>query len=143
MTIPLLKKQLIKDLFLFVFFPLLLGMFIYYFTRPHSIYFLSWINYIFPSQIIPEIQLPYWVVYHLPDGLWTFAFTSVFLIIWEQKLNRKNIFWLLTPLVISATLEISYGTFDLIDLCFIIIGGSLPLLYIIVIQFFKFYKYEH
>lgn len=133
-------KQPIKDLFLFVFFPLLLGMFIYYFTRPHSIYFLSWIDYIFPLQKTEKILLPYWVVYHLPDGLWAFAFSSVFLIIWERKVNQKNIIWLLTPLIIAIFLEIRYGTFDYTDLCFIIIGGVLPLLYIIVTQFFKFYK---
>jgi hypothetical protein len=140
MNIPLPTKQPIKDLLTFVFIPLLLGVFIYYFTRPHSIYFLSWTNNFIPTEAVNKITLPYWVVYHLPDGLWAFAFTSVFLIIWERKINVKNIFWLLTPLTISIMLEFNYGTFDLIDLYFIIIGGSLPLLYNIVIQFFNFYK---
>lgn len=142
MTTPFPIKQSIKDLLAFVFLPLLLGAFIYYYTRPHSIYFLSWIDNIFQSETTSKFQLPYWIVYHLPDGLWAFAFSSVFLIIWERKVNQKNIIWLLTPLIIATFLEIKYGTFDFTDLCFVIIGSSLPLLYIIVIQFFKFYKYE-
>ena len=140
MTILFPIKQPIKDLFIFVLFPLVLATFIYYFTRPHSIYFLRWIDYIFPLQKTEKILLPYWVVYHLPDGLWAFSFTSIFLIIWERKINKRNFLWLLTPLIISIIIEITYGTFDYLDLCFIIIGGILPLLYIIVTQFFKFYK---
>lgn len=138
MTTPFPIKQSIKDSFAFVFLPLLLGAFIYYYTRPHSIYFLSWIDTLTQSEKIFKIGLPYWVVYHLPDGLWAFAFTSFFFIIWERKVSKKNIIWLLMPLVSAVLLEVSYGTFDFIDLCFVIIGGSLPLLFIIVIQIFKY-----
>ncbi len=136
MPTPFFIKQTTKDLLVFVFLPLLLGVFIYYYTRPHSIYFLSWIDdSILQSETTSKIQLPYWIIYHLPDGLWAFAFTSIVCIIWQKNTNRQNIGWLLTPVFISILIEIGYGTFDWVDLCFVIIGGILPF---IVTQFLNF-----
>ena len=134
----IIRQLFTKHLFFFVFTPLFLGAVIYYYTRPDSIYFIKWVNNLFQIETAYKIQLPYWVVFHLPDGLWAFAFVSVFLIIWEKNINKKNIFWLLMPLISSVIIEISYGTFDYVDLYFILIGGTLPLLYNLVTQFFKY-----
>lgn len=127
-------KYILKNVSVFVFLPLFLGACIYYYTRPSSIYFLKWINYLSSIKPIYKVELPYWIVYHLPDALWAFAFTSSFLIIWNKTVNKQTVFWLSLPIIISILIEINYGTFDPTGLFFVIIGGSLPLLYFIVTQ---------
>ncbi len=105
--------------------PLFIGGIIYLYTRSNNIYFLDWIS---SFLIIPKkIDLPNWIQYNLPDGLWTFASTNLMLIIWSYKISKKTILWIITPLIIGIFLEFTYGTFDPIDLLYIFIGATLPI----------------
>lgn len=107
------------------FIPLFIGGMIYFFARPNSIYFLDWINTF--VSIESKIELPNWIQYNLPGGLWTFAFTNFILIIWDYEVSKKSIIWVFTPLIIGVISETVFGTFDLIDLLFIVIGATLPI----------------
>lgn len=117
-----------KKIFRSTFIPLLLGGIIYYFSRPNSIYFLNWTNKILNFEP-PKFNFPNWITYNLPDGLWVFALTNLLLIIWNYKINRQTISWISIPLILGVGLEFSYGTFDLLDLTFIIVGATIPILF--------------
>ncbi|MEI6266089.1 MAG: hypothetical protein WCP74_13395 [Sphingobacteriia bacterium] len=113
------------DFLLTVTIPLFLGWFIYYWTRQHSIHFLSWIDQQLNMRPVTKLHLPSWVTFHLPDGLWTFAFCSLLLILWRRRIDIESIVWLSIPLLTAVFLEFSIGTFDIKDLLFILLGGLL------------------
>jgi len=114
------------DVIINVLSPLLLGGLIYYFTRSHSIRFLSVLDPFLRFQIFPAVSLPSWAIYNLPDGLWTFAFSSLLLIIWKRCVNIRSIGWLCIPLLSAIVMEFILGTVDIKDIWFILLGGLLP-----------------
>ena len=116
----------LNDILCNVILPLFLGGLIYYFTRQHSIFFLSYFDRLLNLHHTYHLELPPWTTYNLPDGLWTFSFSSILLIIWKRHINLQNLLWLLTPLTIAVFLEFTFGTFDKIDLFYILVGGLLP-----------------
>ena len=95
----------------------------------------DWFDFIGFSEIILDVRelfleilfLPNWFYYSLPDGLWTYAFTSSFIIIWGIN-NPVLKYWLVIPFILSLVPEILQlfnlfpGTFDLNDLIFMSIG---------------------
>jgi len=133
-----------KHIITHVMLPLLIGGMIYLIFRNNTLIMFKWVDFIgFTKhinnlrEIINPIKLyiPKWVFYSLPDGLWTYAFTSSFIIF-----NDKNIIWLVMTFVLSIGVEILQGfqifpgTYDPLDLLFCIIGYVLPFLV------FKSYK---
>ena len=70
-------------------------------------------------------NLPDWFLYSLPDGIWLFSYLSVLLLIWDNKISKHNIHWvLLIPSIaifseIGQLFEIVSGTFDITDLVFL------------------------
>tara|TARA_B100000795_G_scaffold216277_1_gene170160 strand:+ start:431 stop:805 length:375 start_codon:yes stop_codon:yes gene_type:complete len=79
-------------------------------------------------------NLPDWFLYSLPDGIWLFSYLSVLLLIWDNKISKHNIHWvLLIPSIaifseIGQLFEIVSGTFDITDLVFYLAGTILPIL---------------
>jgi len=75
--------------------------------------------------------IPNWVYFSLVDGLWTYAFTSAFLLFGD-----KNKYWLVVPFILSVGVEmLQYlrlfkGTYDPLDLLFCMIGYVLPFIII-------------
>ena len=125
-----------------IIFPLIIGFAIYSLFRTEEIVFYSWVKYFgfngyiqFNNsnnyQISTHVQVPEWIRFSIPDGLWTYAFTSTIISLWSHKLNY---FWLVAPLFVGVILEILQfynlipGTFDLIDLICILLGYSLALI---------------
>jgi hypothetical protein len=112
----MLKKEQI--VFFQSILPLFLGILIYAFWRP--------IPFIDPAQItFPlncNIQVPNWVKYNLPDGLWMYALLSSLFFLWRQHFSRQCIVWLVLAVCMSFLLEILQefdiiqGTYDLKDL---------------------------
>jgi len=90
----------------FIIVPLIFGLFIY---------------------ILAE-YFPNWIVFYFPDFLWIFSFTSVLLLIWDNKINFNSFFILLFPLLSAFLFEycqkigIIKGTFDIFDLITYLIG---------------------
>ena len=115
------KKNIVfQDLIYFVFIPLVLGALIYSVARDESIYFLQFFRLNFS-----KINLPYWIQYHLPDGLWAFAFSSLVAIVWQEVRSKEYYTWFAVLILVSVVLEVFYGTFDWIDLVFILGGIAL------------------
>ena len=75
-------------------------------------------------------QIPNWVYFSLPDGLWIYSFTSAIIIYWNND-DKKIRLWLLIPIASGIFIEILQGlklfsgTFDYLDLTFSILGISL------------------
>ena len=102
----------------------------------------NWFSIINLSESISNLRLftfplsdvfPNWFLYSLPDGLWLFSCTSILLVIWNNKISKENIYWILLVPSISIISEIGQffiifpGTFDTIDLIFYLGGFVLPL----------------
>jgi hypothetical protein len=132
-----------RQLFFGHFLTLLAGSLIYLFFRPESIAIFKLINIHASDSFISEIKdftlkykylIPEWSIYSLPAGLWMFSCTTLILFIWDNKINIKNIFWLIILPVISVYIEIGQylnlnsGTFDIVDFVFYLIGTALSLL---------------
>lgn len=115
----------------FVFLPLLIGGLIYLFFRPQSLLLYK----LFPFTQIPKtflnetaplllprlrIHLPDWVVFSLPDALWSFSGSHYLKSI---KASQKVCIWFFPAIGAGAEiLQLTSwfpGTFDLLDLFFI------------------------
>jgi hypothetical protein len=72
-------------------------------------------------------DLPYWVYFSLPDGLWVYSFSCALLILWRNNHEMAK-YWLLIPFFSGIIIEIAQGlkvfrgTFDIIDLIFSIVA---------------------
>jgi hypothetical protein len=73
----------VYDSLLNVFLPLLAGVFIY------------WAD--------GRLKIPTVIRYHLPDGVWAYAFTSCMLIVWERKVHWP---WISGVMIISVVYEL-------------------------------------
>ena len=133
------KKQLIVGHFLTLF----IGTLMYVLFRIKSILVFDWINsiniirpinYLREMTIYSKQYLPNWFIFSLPDGLWTFSYVTLVMLIWNNEIKRKNIFWLiLLPAIaiiseIGQCLKLFPGTFDLNDILFYILGFITPLI---------------
>lgn len=119
-----------------VFLPILIGGSLYIAFRSKSIRLFDWFERIglteslhgFRSIIIPyKKDIPSWLYYSLPDGLWVYAFASALMIYWNQEIEKVK-YWLLVPIVSGVFIEIAQGlkllqgTFDFLDLAFTILA---------------------
>lgn len=123
------------------FFSLLIGGLIYISFRSYSLKMFRWFENIGIENIIIAIrkktqiyfsEIPEWILYSLPDGLWIFSYICLMLFIWNTKITYKNIVWLLIIPLLAILSEIGQlfslinGTFDFVDLTFYILGLLLP-----------------
>ena len=72
--------------------------------------------------------MPKWVIYSLPDGLWMFSCTSLILNVWNNRLNKQSIVWIISMpaiAILSEFLQLFHfirGTFDILDIARYLIG---------------------
>jgi hypothetical protein len=119
--------------------PLFIGGLLYVLLRSTTIRMFEWFSLIGLEDAIQfarisvfefKNDLPKWVYFSLPDGLWIYSFTSAILINWDND-NQKTKIWLLIPFATGILIEILQafklfsGTFDIMDLTFSILGISL------------------
>ena len=116
------ERRHLIDSVLTVCLPLFVGGLIYYLTRPHSIYFLSWIDAVVGHNEGSSSHWPSWMVYQLPCALWTYSFTSLLLIIWKRTINLRSLPWILFPVTLAIILECCTGIYDPKDLLAIVTG---------------------
>jgi len=94
-------------------------------TTIQNIRHTNFISYIRPNNFIK---------YSLADGLWIFSYTSAMLILWDNKVTTKNIFWLALLPTIGITTEIAQffgflnGTFDIADVLCYMAGFFSPII---------------
>ena len=77
------KYSKIFDGLLNVNLPLFAGVFIYWVDR--------------------RLLIPTMIRYHLPDGVWSYAFTSCMLIVWERKIHWP---WISGVMIVSVVNEL-------------------------------------
>ena len=82
-----------------------------------------------------NLRIPKWMIFSLPDALWVYSLTAFMIITWNDNPMSKNaMFWMsLGPILgiapeFGQKIGIVSGTFDLVDLLFIIIASILPFL---------------
>lgn len=120
---------------------LFLGGLIYICFRVETLKMFSWFNLIKLSKVIYNVRnyslnisllIPNWIKFSLPDGLWLFSFISLMLVIWNNEINYRNLFWLIgLPLIallseIGQSISIVRGTFDWNDITMYLIAFTLP-----------------
>jgi len=119
---------------------LILGGLIYILFRSEKLIMFRWLDFLsFSFQNIRALTLgfrnylPDWFIFSLPDGLWIFSYMSLVLLIWKNKINYRNIIWIvIIPLLVVASeigqlMNIIQGTFDYNDIVFYIMGAILPI----------------
>lgn len=135
------RLSIVLQTFFHCLLPIILGGMIYVLFRPLSLKMFDWFELIGLMDIILKMRdfsqnylfFPNWFYYALPDGLWTYAFTSSFMLIWGKSSTLK--YWLAIPFILSIIPELLQyfnllvGTFDLYDLLFQFFGFFISFLY--------------
>ena len=92
------KKQLISSSIL----TLLCGGLIYMLFRSTTLKMFSWYeiiglggitNFLRANTFQYSNQIPEWVLFSLPDGLWIFSYVSLMFAIWQNSVSNKNILY--------------------------------------------------
>jgi len=119
--------------YLIISVSLILGLIIYIGFRDNLI-----INRLIHMEVIKDycslIKLPNWFIYSLPDALWMFALILLIVTIWNFTLSKPCIIWIIISFLTGILFEILQkpkfiiGTFDYIDLIFIIVASIFPIL---------------
>lgn len=130
---------------IFGILPVSIGGLIYLTYRTDTLLMFKWFdNFLFSEIIslirsnhfIQSIPIPEWFKFSIPDAFWLFSFTYFLLKIWEFKICFSSIIWiLLTPLIgilseIAQLTGLLPGTFDIIDLIFLIFASIFPLFFL-------------
>lgn len=131
------KKQLIFGSFLTLF----CGGLIYVLFRTETLTMFDWYKTIGLENQTNELrrltipfaeELPEWMLFSLPDGLWLFSYVCLLLAIWQNTVSAMNAIWMLLIPMLAIASEIGQlfglvdGTFDVIDLLFYLLGMALP-----------------
>ena len=118
---------------LHVITPLMIGGLVYIAWRTPGLQFFAWIKELHMHELIYVIRdsasswrsvLPGWVLYSLPDGLWSYSFTATIQLLWTDLDHREGRYWRTLPIVIIPGYEalqylgVVSGTFDWVDLLF-------------------------
>jgi len=95
------------------------GGMIYVLCRPLDYSFFQWIRsmgfdgalYFLRVHILPiGRQLPEWIIFSLPDGLWAFAYTLLILTIWAGSHSILKYVWYATIPILVMGFELLQGT---------------------------------
>jgi len=117
---------------LHVITPILIGGIIYILFREGNLRMFSWLYllgldsliYDFRVNISLHNQIPDWILYNLPDGIWLYSLTSLMIIIWERESSISKYFWFLIIPILGLSAEFGQsinivpGTYDKNDLIF-------------------------
>ena len=135
------KKEYLQHVIL----PLLLGGLIYVSFRDSGLHMFSWFKSLGIESIIfclrnwtlhYQENLPDWIIYSLPDGLWTYSLATFMIFNWGKKLRKSNVIWFFIGPAIAIFFEIAQsfgllkGTFDINDLIFCSIASILAFTHI-------------
>lgn len=121
------------------------GGIIYLTYRTKTLLMFKWVESIDLSDQIEQVRqlgetinIPQWIKYSLPDGLWLLSYLLIIDVVWHNSSNYKSTFWLSILPFIAISSEIMQifipriGTFDFIDLlCYM---GAITIFQIIKIK---------
>ena len=120
--------------------PLITGSSIYALWRSPALLGFEWLEAVGASRSVLQLRaagdaaghvLPSWIVFSLPNGLWSYALMASIGLLWrtERWTNAKQ-FWFWCTLCIAVLPEVGQamhlipGTFDLVDLVNCLVGSS-------------------
>ena len=120
--------------------PMLIGGFIYILFREKSLIMFSWFYSMGLDNLINSLrnsisfnnQIPGWIIYNFPDGIWIYSLTSLMLIVWSQNSSKLRHLWLYMGPVLGISAELGQliniipGTFDNTDLIFCFFASIIP-----------------
>ena len=120
-----------------VFFPLVIGSFIYLLLRCNNVYFIDIAENMFFMNLdqiagytCQKVITSEWITNNLPDGLWVYSLTSLMIIIW-QNYTLTSLVWICSGLLIAILSEFCQaigllsGTYDQIDIVFYLLAFGL------------------
>lgn len=123
-----------------VFIPLLIGILIYIMFRSNQLRMFNWFEVIKIDKFLNRIRdvsmlaqgfVPGWIKYSLPDGLWSYSFSSSISLLWNSETKPIHLQNFLFLVVIGTEVlqlfRFAGGTFDLLDILFCISGVYLGL----------------
>lgn len=123
---------------------LLVGGLIYLLFRTSSLKMFGWYKTIGLGEFTNGLRkltipfadkIPDWILFSLPDGLWTFSYVSLVLFIWNNSISKNNLFWILIIPTLAICSEIGQllgfvpGVFDATDLLLYLLGMTLPFIF--------------
>ena len=132
------KKQIITH----VVIPILIGSSIYLIYRSETLIMFGWFNALGVSDLVSKLrnfslfnsQIPLWIKYSLPDGLWVYSLTSLMIIIWRDVKSKSKYYWIASSIIIAIVIELGQylrlipGTYDILDIILCLIAFSLSFL---------------
>ncbi len=139
---------------LHIIFPIFIGVVLYLFFSSTNLIFYKWVQIAHFENILFSIRestsksielLPKWVMNFLPDALWSYSFTSSFVVCWKCDNNYKVIISFFLPFFSGIIIEIMQfkkifpGTADYYDIIAYLSGTILSL---IILQNVKTNYYE-
>ena len=83
-----------------------------------------------------KFDLPNWLLFNYPDGVWIYSFVSLMIIIWNKVESRMKFVWFSIAPILGISAEIGQyiniipGTYDQFDLLFCFLGSLLPFILI-------------
>ena len=130
-----------------------LGAMTYIHLRSSSPLFIHWIEVagfqkLFSLNHHLFLDLPEWLVYSLPSGLWAFAYSIVITGIWWNSKSRLKYFWFATILILVVGWEILqlsglvHGTYSFGDIITGLVGAALGMYVGIKLIKPKYYEKE-
>ena len=136
MSSSLNRRTFVTDVLL----PLLLGGLIYLLFRSETLFMFRWAESVGAGDALYAVrlvtsaafpELPGWVLYSLPDGIWVYAGTVQFRLIWRNESDWPANVWRWLIFILALASEVGQalgfvpGTFDWVDAVFIVLGGLL------------------
>ena len=120
----------------------LIGGFIYIAFRTTSLLMFKWFDILGLSNAIYTIRAGVsdckiassWILYSLPDGLWTLSYIIVMAALWDFDLCKHYLIVFFIPIlaIVSEVFQafgLVHGTFDLVDLITYITATVLGIIY--------------
>lgn len=153
------KKMYIFIIFFFnIIVPLILGTIIYILFRTESTYIFTFLkliridnlvkNNIRQNFYILNNKTLYFIIFNMPNLLWTYALTSLLNIIWIKKslsyyliLSILFVFIIIFPELLQK-INFFPGQFDLMDLIASIIGFILSVILFNILNYFRRLNYD-
>ncbi|MFN2531809.1 MAG: hypothetical protein ABR555_10975 [Pyrinomonadaceae bacterium] len=138
-----------RQCFLHVFLPLFLGGLVYVLWRDPKTLMFRWSDSLRMGGLISAIRLtgkldanmPQWVRYSLPDGLWVYSLTAFMTLVWRDTDSWLRSAWVAVGLIVGCGIEFGQligvvpGSFDTGDLVACITGFVLALVFTSEINF--------
>jgi hypothetical protein len=106
----------------------------------------NWLSFARNSSLSLTPDLPDWIVYSLPNGLWAFAYALLITVIWKGSNSWLKHFWMASIPILVLGFEILQlagiipGTFCIQDIAFGIVGLTVGIF--VGIKIFKMNYYE-